>query len=66
MLSMRLPQALETKKMDLRLRDKLVHEGKLTVKEVENYFQSLPDDSDLLTIAKDEDDQQEVSVQPPE
>ena len=39
---MRLSQALEAKKMDLRLRDKLVHEGKLTVKEVQNYFNPCP------------------------
>ena len=50
---MRLPQALDAKKMDLRLRDKLIHEGKLTAKEVENYFKSLPDDSALLTVVSD-------------
>ena len=58
---MRLPQALDAKKMDLRLRDKLVHEGKLTAKEVENYFESLPDDSDLLTVVPNEDDEQNSS-----
>ena len=58
---MRLPQALETKKMDLRLRDKLVHEGKLSSKEVESYLKSLADDSALMTMAgeEDEDDERE-------
>ena len=63
---MRLPQALDAKKMDLRLRDKLVHEGKLTAKEVDNYFKSLSDDSDLLTLVPDEVDERESHEQPSE
>ena len=55
---MRLPQALDAKKMDLRLRDKLTHEGKLTTKELDGYFKSLPDDSELLTTATHEDDEE--------
>jgi polyhydroxyalkanoate synthesis regulator phasin len=42
---MRLSRALNDKKLDLRLRDKLVHEGKMTHKEVEDYLNSLPDDA---------------------
>ena len=42
---MRLSRALNDKKLDLRLRDKLVHEGKMTHKEVEEYLNSLPDDA---------------------
>lgn len=41
---MRLSRALNDKKLDLRLRDKLVHEGKMTHKEVDEYLNSLPDD----------------------
>ena len=61
---MRLPQALEAKKMDLRLRDKLVHEGKLTVKEVDNYLKSLPDDSSLLTVATTSEDDDKTEFFP--
>lgn len=46
---MRLSRALNDKKLDLRLRDKLVHEGKMTHKEVEEYLNSLPDDSSNAT-----------------
>lgn len=46
---MRLARALKDKEMDTRLRDKLVHEGKLTPKQVEEYLKSLPDDSANLT-----------------
>lgn len=42
---MRLSQALEDKKLDLRLRDKLLHEGKLTKADIEQYLKKLPDDS---------------------
>jgi hypothetical protein len=41
---MRLSRALEEKLLDLRLRDKLVAEGKVTKEEVEKYLKSLPDD----------------------
>ncbi|TNF01267.1 MAG: hypothetical protein EP326_04775 [Deltaproteobacteria bacterium] len=53
---MRLSRALNDKKLDLRLRDKLVHEGKMTHKEVEEYLKSLPDDSsNATTTGKVED-----------
>lgn len=42
---MRLSRALNDKKLDLRLRDKFVHEGKMSHKEVEEYLNSLPDDA---------------------
>ena len=46
---MRLSRALNDKKMDLRLRDKLVHEGKLSATDVEKYLNELPDDATNAT-----------------
>ncbi|MCO4793115.1 MAG: hypothetical protein KC493_05365 [Bacteriovoracaceae bacterium] len=46
---MRLSRALTDKKLDLRLRDKLVHEGKMSSKELEEYLGSLPDDAENAT-----------------
>lgn len=42
---MRLARALNDKKMDLRLRDKLVHEGKITKGQLDEFLNALPDDS---------------------
>lgn len=42
---MRLSAALKDKKMDVRLRDKSLSEGRITTQEVNEYFESLPDDS---------------------
>lgn len=42
---MRLARALNDKKMDLRLRDKLVHEGKITKTQLNEFLNSLPDDA---------------------
>jgi polyhydroxyalkanoate synthesis regulator phasin len=41
---MRLSRALQEKIMDIRLRDKLIAEGKVTKEEVKKYLDSLPDD----------------------
>lgn len=41
---MKLRMALEDKLMDIRLRDRLVAEGKVTAAEVETYLNSLADD----------------------
>ncbi|EQC46082.1 hypothetical protein [Bacteriovorax sp. Seq25_V] len=43
---MRLARALEEKLLDLRLRDKLIAEGKVTKAQVEEYLNSLTDDED--------------------
>ena len=48
---MRLPQALKDKRLDLRLRDKLVHEGKVSFKELASHLSSLEDDADKVFIA---------------
>ncbi len=49
---MRLSKALEDKKLDLRLRDKLLHEGRLNKSEVGDYLGSLPDDTANAAYAK--------------
>ena len=42
---MRLSQALKDKIMDLRLRDKLIYDGKITKEQVKQYLDSLSDDT---------------------
>lgn len=42
---MKLRLALEEKLTDLRVRDRLLAEGKLTKEELKKYLESLPDDS---------------------
>lgn len=46
---MRLSRALQEKLMDVRLRDKLIAEGKVTKEEVKKYMESLPDDTKNAT-----------------
>jgi len=43
---MRLDRALKDKLMDVRLRDRLISEGKITQKEVEEYLKKLEDDKE--------------------
>ncbi len=43
--SMRLSRAMVEKLMDIRLRDKLIAEGKITKEEVKKYLESLNDDA---------------------
>ena len=42
---MKLSDALEEKQLDVRLRDKLMEQGKLTAKQVEEYMKKLEDSS---------------------
>ena len=42
---MRLSRALKEKLMDVRIRDKLVTDGKIKPEEVKKYLQSLPDET---------------------
>tara|TARA_B100000925_G_scaffold287812_1_gene267712 strand:+ start:1305 stop:1469 length:165 start_codon:yes stop_codon:yes gene_type:complete len=41
---MSLSEGLKEKVLDIRLREKLLREGKLTKSELESYLSSLPDD----------------------
>ena len=45
---MRIAQALKEKLMDVRLRDKLIAEGKVTKEEVEKYLHELDDQTTKL------------------
>ena len=48
---MRLSEALAAKMMDVRLRDKLVSEGKITKAQVQEFMKSLEDDTDNAEYA---------------
>ncbi len=50
---MRLARALDDKKFDVRLRDKLVADKKLAYDEVETYITNLPDDTTVATTTDD-------------
>lgn len=43
---MKLSDALEDKQLDVRLRDKLLEQGKLTKKQVEDYIAGVEDSAD--------------------
>ena len=47
---MSLSDALTEKKLDVRLRDKLLAEGKLKNTELDSYMGTLSDDSDKMTV----------------
>lgn len=49
---MRLAKALEEKLLDLRLRDKLLAEGKVTKAQVEEYLNSLSDDEENSEVTE--------------
>jgi hypothetical protein len=51
---MRLSRALDEKKLDLRLRDKFLHEGRLTKKQLDEYLKSLNDDAKNMTWTEKE------------
>jgi polyhydroxyalkanoate synthesis regulator phasin len=51
---MRLSRALNEKMMDVRLRDKLVAEGKVTKEEVKKFIDSLQDESKNATYTNED------------
>ncbi len=53
---MRLSRALKEKLYDVRLRDKLLAEGKLSQEELQTYLKSLPDDEKNLTWTETEEE----------
>jgi hypothetical protein len=55
---MRLARALEDKKFDVRLRDKLVADKKLESKDVETYLKNLDDDQSRHTTTGDTEERQ--------
>jgi hypothetical protein len=42
--------ALRDKKLDVRIRDKQIHEGKVKTSELEKFTKSLPDDAENLVF----------------
>lgn len=52
---MKLAKALDEKIMDIRLRDKLMAEGKLTKAQVDEYLNKVTDDRPKATEVKVED-----------
>jgi len=53
---MRLSRALAEKLMDVRLRDKLIAEGKITKEEVKKFLDSMNDDANNSTYTDEESD----------
>ncbi len=51
---MKLSDALEEKQLDVRLRDKLLEQGKLTKKQVEDYLAKLDDSGSKAAYTEDE------------
>jgi len=51
---MKLSDALEEKQLDVRLRDKLVEQGKLTPKQVEEYINKIEDSSKTATYTDEQ------------
>lgn len=61
---MRLSKALEDKLMDIRLRDKLIAEGKLTKAELDKYISSLSDDSSIAAYTDEKESKKESEEAP--
>ncbi|OFZ22139.1 MAG: hypothetical protein A2202_05125 [Bdellovibrionales bacterium RIFOXYA1_FULL_36_14] len=53
---MRLSKALNDKLLDVRLRDKLMAEGKITQSQIDEYFKSLQDESSNLRYSSRSND----------
>jgi len=51
---MSLSDALKDKQLDVRLRDKLLAQGRLKNEELDSYVNSLTDDTDKMTVIKQE------------
>lgn len=50
---MRLSRALNDKKMDQRLRDKLIADGKVSQADLDQYLANLPDDANNATTTEE-------------
>ena len=55
---MRLSRALQEKLMDVRLRDKLLAEGKLTKEEVKKFLDGIGDDAKNATYTDEHSDEE--------
>lgn len=55
---MRLSRALVEKKMDVRLRDKLLAEDKLSKEEVKKFLDSIPDEAKNSSYTEDQSEEE--------
>lgn len=55
---MRLSRALQEKLMDVRLRDKLVAEGKLTKEEVKKFLDTMADETKNATFTEENSEEE--------
>lgn len=55
---MRLSRALQEKLMDVRLRDKLVAEGKITKEEVKKFLDGMPDETKNATYTHEHEEEE--------
>lgn len=55
---MRLSRALQEKLMDVRLRDKLIAEGKVTKEEVKKFLDQTPDEAKNATYTEEVGDEE--------
>lgn len=62
---MRLSRALKDKIMDVRLRDKLLAEGKITQAQVEEFLGSLEDDTKNLSFTSAESKKSSAKIEEP-
>ena len=59
---MRLSRAIDDKKLDLRLRDKWLLEGKISKDQLEEYMNSLEDDAANMTTTAEVEAQKQPSA----
>jgi hypothetical protein len=57
---MRLSDALKEKMLDIRLRDKLVADGRITKAQVDEFLRGLSDDSKNVTYTEKNTDHQDL------
>ncbi len=60
---MKLRLALEEKLLDVRLRDRLLAEGKITKEEIEKFLNSIPDDQSNATALVQEESAENNNIQ---
>ncbi len=63
---MKLAQAIQEKKFDVRLKDKHMAEGAISKSDMDSFLEQLPDESDNMTTAKALDEKRVEEVVPEE
>ena len=57
---MRLSRALKDKLMDVRIRDKLLFQGKITKEQVDKYMAELGDDNNNMTLTESNEKKRDI------